>query len=850
MKEFIEKLFEFIKKFSKKLAFVVIVCLIGAFLGVSVYDYCEENGIEIFDFVDDIDDFIENIKDNLQGDNDDNKNDNNNSEPVVTAEKLEEFRKDLYEGVSQETAPTPEKLKPVDYEELDRQIEEAEREVHVAPSTPTEEYEHYTEDEEIEYKEYVLDGDDDSNENTTGSRDFFIMNDNSDMMVLAPATLKGVGEHCNIWLVDAIPPYYTGRSEGNLTESVVNNIVSNVDAIYEKMTKALAQHKNVAISNTLYGTVGDVDNDGKINVLLYDIASDGGRDDAFIGGFFAATDMAGYSEYDVLPCDVIHMDIGINQGFDSTGNNPNQEFFGTIAHEFQHMLYYTYFGANSDIFETGKDLWYNESLSGLTDIYYADPSETEIGQQNLTESRVAFGNSNDYSGGRGYGDFTNFSDSLKNYGMSYMFSAFMQTINEDYGVKVYEYFIDNLTNSSNQLDSKKAQDIYKNMDMNEVVGSAIKNGFTPEHSAYNTVNSLENDEVLEYFYTAFMESYISDGGKIIENGVESNSITFWNNGSLWDYKNYSNLTEYSTLKDGDYFSLKGYSGNSRGMAMHEMTYSLNNGYTMQNPNIYITVGDSKDTYKSYLALYNNETRNSDIYPLTLGEEMVIDTKGKTPYLFINTFLKDVSSKVNYSWQSDDGFVEVEVFDDFDKFNDLDNHWAEEAIKYCVERGLFTGASEFEFSPDTAMSRGMFATILGKFADENIYGYSNNCKDVAEDKYYAPYINWAVANDIMACDDYGNFSPEKTLTREDISLALMNFSDYITLSYVDATDKTNFTDISNLSESSKRAIITLTQYEIINGDSNTIFNPYKEISRAEASAIIMNFDIILQSATIR
>ena len=57
----------------------------------------------------------------------------------------------------------------------------------------------------------------------------------------------------------------------------------------------------------------------------------------------------------------------------------------------------------------------------------------------------------------------------------------------------------------------------------------------------------------------------------------------------------------------------------------------------------------------------------------------------------------------------------------DKFTDITNHWASDAIKAVVNKGLFSGTSEVTFSPDKEMTRGMFVTVLGRLSGENISG---------------------------------------------------------------------------------------------------------------------------------
>ena len=74
--------------------------------------------------------------------------------------------------------------------------------------------------------------------------------------------------------------------------------------------------------------------------------------------------------------------------------------------------------------------------------------------------------------------------------------------------------------------------------------------------------------------------------------------------------------------------------------------------------------------------------------------------------------------------------------------DITGHWAEADIGWVIEMGLFSGTSATTFSPNGTMTRGMFVTVLGRYAgidpDEFEDWYLPQLyKDVNPDAYYAP-----------------------------------------------------------------------------------------------------------------
>ena len=57
----------------------------------------------------------------------------------------------------------------------------------------------------------------------------------------------------------------------------------------------------------------------------------------------------------------------------------------------------------------------------------------------------------------------------------------------------------------------------------------------------------------------------------------------------------------------------------------------------------------------------------------------------------------------------------------DKFTDLQNHWAKDAVAAVVDRGLFAGTGDTTFSPESSMTRAMFVTVVGRLSGVDTSG---------------------------------------------------------------------------------------------------------------------------------
>ena len=88
------------------------------------------------------------------------------------------------------------------------------------------------------------------------------------------------------------------------------------------------------------------------------------------------------------------------------------------------------------------------------------------------------------------------------------------------------------------------------------------------------------------------------------------------------------------------------------------------------------------------------------------------------------------------------------------YTDVADHWALRYIEQVTAAGLMNGDTATTFSPDASITRGMFVTVLGRFAGINKDAWKMNYgdgvrlfTDVASDRYYSSYINWAARNGV-------------------------------------------------------------------------------------------------------
>ena len=179
------------------------------------------------------------------------------------------------------------------------------------------------------------------------------------------------------------------------------------------------------------------------------------------------------------------------------------------------------------------------------------------------------------------------------------------------------------------------------------------------------------------------------------------------------------------------------------------------------------------------------------------------------------------------------------------FKDASGHWAEAAISTVVEKNLFNGTSEDTFSPDVSMSRGMFVTVLGRFAEGMGYDVSGTpaFSDVASDAYYAKYVAWGAANGIVNGVSETEFSPDADVTREQMCALFVRFLEFVQYPMPETGDLT-FADTDQISSWAVDPVKTAVALGLIQGietDDGMAFDPAGNATRAQVATVFLRLD---------
>lgn len=164
-----------------------------------------------------------------------------------------------------------------------------------------------------------------------------------------------------------------------------------------------------------------------------------------------------------------------------------------------------------------------------------------------------------------------------------------------------------------------------------------------------------------------------------------------------------------------------------------------------------------------------------------------------------------------------------------------NDWFADAVKYVSENKLMNGTSTTAFSPNGNMSRAMLATVLYRMSGETAEAGSS-FGDVSSSAYYAAAVSWASSKGIVNGTGADAFSPNASITREQLAAMLYRYAGEPSVS----ADLSAYTDAVSISPYAEKAVEWCVAKGILSGKSATRLAPQDTATRAECAAMLQRF----------
>ncbi|MCL2109178.1 MAG: hypothetical protein FWH20_07530 [Oscillospiraceae bacterium] len=529
--------------------------------------------------------------------------------------------------------------------------------------------------------------------------------------------VMAISEHAIVWL-----PVHTGANSyhsttgvracststctiSSITTQMAQNIAYDFDEIYKMMTHpttGFAPHNgvlaNLGFSNL--PAIGDIGSDGRVNIMLYDIGDDGRTNfnGGWTGGFFWSADYYNIPGYNTNALDMFHMDIGFGQGFDSLKSGATESdklrFLNTMAHEFQHMLYYMHYRAyvwstEGDIMIIEPDTWINEYLSGLAGTYYA-----KSGTIAASNARLVSAADNNWVGLDDFLYFDMSGSPSKSYGMAYTFGSWLQREYPNFVRRFYNNLQSEFPRANSYAENQVNREKIKAAGTRQTIGNALRAGT-------NNQVGTGGENSLRAIYFEFMQAFAADGGSLILPSSAPRQLTKIYDGppllttppyNLWAIRPviggsnriYDTVAEtingfgsgiiisgtaITGLNSGNSIALNGgTSGGTTFTGFRERVWRLNPHADSTRTTLTITPPATTGTLgnlgeiRYYAVVMNDEILGSgsttratgvngaDVYPLTKDVSNEIETEGYPAYLMAVIYDAILpNSAVNFSW---------------------------------------------------------------------------------------------------------------------------------------------------------------------------------------------------------
>ena len=171
-------------------------------------------------------------------------------------------------------------------------------------------------------------------------------------------------------------------------------------------------------------------------------------------------------------------------------------------------------------------------------------------------------------------------------------------------------------------------------------------------------------------------------------------------------------------------------------------------------------------------------------------------------------------------------------------------WAHEGLDYCIQNGIMSGMSATTIAPDGVTTRAQLVEMLYCQAGSPKATKASPFTDLTE-SWYVDAVNWAAEKGVVSGTSATTFSPNATITRQDMATILYNYAkNVLDLNVFQTADLTGYPDYSSISGYARTPMSWAVAQGVICGVGNangvTTLEPKGDATRAQTAAIVMRF----------
>lgn len=169
-----------------------------------------------------------------------------------------------------------------------------------------------------------------------------------------------------------------------------------------------------------------------------------------------------------------------------------------------------------------------------------------------------------------------------------------------------------------------------------------------------------------------------------------------------------------------------------------------------------------------------------------------------------------------------------------------NSWYAQAVDFVTRSRLMSGTSTGVFSPDNAMTRAMLVTVLWRAEGQPTASSAASFTDAASDSWYSSAVAWTVENGIVNGTSDTTFSPDKSVTRQEIAAILQRYAKYKGADITQTADLSAYTDNTSVASWASDAMAWAVNKGVITGATSTTLAPSANATRAQVATMLMRY----------
>lgn len=167
-------------------------------------------------------------------------------------------------------------------------------------------------------------------------------------------------------------------------------------------------------------------------------------------------------------------------------------------------------------------------------------------------------------------------------------------------------------------------------------------------------------------------------------------------------------------------------------------------------------------------------------------------------------------------------------------------WYEQDVAYVYEHSLMSGTGSTTFSPNGTTTRATLVTILYRLEGEPAVSGGPAFTDVAASSWYADAVTWAASRGIVNGTGANTYSPNASLTREQLAVILYRYTDSKDWDTSASASLSGYRDQGSIQSYARDALAWAVGAGLISGTSSDTLGPRSTASRAQVAAILHRF----------